>query len=136
MIREATINGKNIWQEWGAELADGALEQLLSPPPAKEYISCESRSEDGVRIVVEKAGIQFDTREVSLTVLITGKTQDDYLRKYMSFVEELKKGKLAVGIPWLGKVYTLYYLSVSKYGSFGCNRGKFTVKLREGNPAV
>lgn len=65
---------------------------------------------------------------------ITGNSQSDYLDKYSSFVSELVKGKIALKIPALGKIYNLYYLSCGKYGSYGKCRGKFMVKLKEPNP--
>ena len=38
MERNVFINGRNIWSTWGAELMDGALEAILTPPPVKDYI--------------------------------------------------------------------------------------------------
>ncbi len=51
----------------------------------------------------------------------------------LSFVSELVKGKIALKIPALGKIYNLYYLSCGKYGSYGKCRGQM-VKLKEPNP--
>ena len=48
MERNAFINGRNIWSTWGAELMDGALEAILTPPPVKDYIENDSRLEHGV----------------------------------------------------------------------------------------
>lgn len=131
MIKNVTINGKDMFATWGAELTDSALEALLTPPAAKEYIENSARTEHGVRITVPSGGICFDSREVLVTVKITGISQTDYLQKYVSFVKELISGKIALRIPELDKEYNLCYLSVSKYGSHGCNRGKFAVKFRE-----
>lgn len=134
MERNAFINDKNIWETWGAELMDGTLEALLTPPPVKEYIEDDSRMEHGVRITSTPEICKMDAREISVPVLITGSSYEDYLAKYTSFVNELVRGKIALKIPALGKVYTLYYLSCSKYGSYGRCRGKFTLKLKEPNP--
>lgn len=50
MERNAFINGRNIWSTWGAELMDGALEAILTPPPVKDYIENDSRLEHGIQI--------------------------------------------------------------------------------------
>lgn len=131
MIRNVTINGKDMLDTWGAGLADNSLEALLTPPPAKEYIENSARGEHGVRITVPGGGVRFDGREVSVSVFIAGSTQTDYLQKYMSFVRELISGKIVLGIPELEREYVLCYQSISKYGNYGCRRGKFSVKFRE-----
>lgn len=135
MDRDCSINNKNTWDTWGAEMMDGYLEALLTPPAAKDYIENESRAEHGIRITAPEETCLMADRELSISVLITGSTVADYLAKYASFVEELTNGKLALKVPTLGKVFNLYYLSCSKYGSYGKCRGKFTIKLKEPNPA-
>ena len=69
MERNAFINGRNIWSTWGAELMDGALEAILTPPPVKDYIENDSRLEHGIQItsspeickmeVTENAGVSL-----------------------------------------------------------------------------
>ena len=134
MERNITINNLNIYTTWGAELDDGSLESLLTPPPVKDYIENESRLESGTRITDVPKLRQWANREVTLRITIKGNGQADYLAKYVSFVEMLTSGKLAVGVPVLGMEFSLYYLSCSKYGSYGLCKGKFVLKLREPNP--
>ena len=122
MERNAFINGRNIWSTWGAELMDGALEAILTPPPVKDYIENDSRLEHGIQITSSPEICKMDSRELTLPFFITGNSQSDYLDKYSSFVSELVK------------IYNLYYLSCGKYGSYGKCRGKFMVKLKEPNP--
>ena len=103
MERNAFINGKNIWSTWGAELMDGALEAILTPPPVKDYIENDSRLEHGIQITSSPEICKMDSRELSLPFFITGNSQSDYLDKYSSFVSELVKGKIALKIPALGR---------------------------------
>lgn len=110
MERNAFINGRNIWSTWGAELMDGALEAILTPPPVKDYIENDSRLEHGIQITSSPEICKMDSRELTLPFFITGNSQSDYLDKYSSFVSELVKGKIALKIPALGKIYNLYYL--------------------------
>ncbi len=93
MERNAFINGRNIWSTWGAELMDGALEAILTPPPVKDYIENDSRLEHGIQITSSPEICKMDSRELTLPFFITGNSQSDYLDKYSSFVSELVKGK-------------------------------------------
>lgn len=104
MERNAFINGRNIWSTWGAELMDGALEAILTPPPVKDYIENDSRLEHGIQITSSPEICKMDSRELTLPFFITGNSQSDYLDKYSSFVSELVKGKIALKIPALGKI--------------------------------
>lgn len=133
MIKNATINGKSL-STWGAALMSGTVEALLTPAPMKEYIKNESRLEHGERVIPNLAKVA--SRELQLPFLIEGNSPTDYLNKYMSFVEELYKGIIALQIPELGKTYNLLYLSSGKYGSYGSCRGKIVVKFKEPIPVV
>ena len=86
MERNAFINGRNIWSTWGAELMDGALEAILTPPPVKDYIENDSRLEHGIQITSSPEICKMDSRELTLPFFITGNSQSDYLDKYSSFV--------------------------------------------------
>jgi len=68
--------------------------------------------------------------------LIEGRERADFLNKYMSFVNELYKGNIALHIPELGKTFSLVYLSCGKYGSYGDCRAKLVVKLAEAVPVA
>ena len=131
MIKNATING-NPLSVWGAALMSGTVEVLLTPAPVKEYIKGESRLEHGSRIVM--ANVKTASREVSLPFLIEGGGREDFLHKYMSFVDELYKGNIALHIPELDKTFSLAYLSCGKYGSYGDCWAKLVVKFLEAIP--
>lgn len=131
MTKNATINGKPL-STWGARLLSGTIEALLTPAPMKEYIKNESRLEHGERVITANAKVA--SRELSIPVLIEGKNRADFLSKYMSFVNELYKGNIALRIPALGKSYSLIYISCGKYGSYGECRAKLMVKFHEPIP--
>ena len=77
MERNAFINGRNIWSTWGAELMDGALEAILTPPPVKDYIENDSRLEHGIQITSSPEICKMDSRELTLPFFITGNSQSD-----------------------------------------------------------
>lgn len=131
MTEDATINGKPL-KTWGARLLSGTNEALLAPPSMKDYIRNESRLEHGEHVMTGNA--KFASREVSIPVMIEGSSRTDYIKKYMSFVEELRNGNVALYVPDLGKTYSLAYLSCGKYGSFGECRSKLMIKFLESEP--
>lgn len=67
---ECFINGRNIWSTWGAELMDGALEAILTPPPVKDYIENDSRLEHGIQITSSPEICKMDSRELTLPFLL------------------------------------------------------------------
>lgn len=110
------------------------MEAILTPPPVKDYIENDSRLEHGIQITSSPEICKMDSRELTLPFLLRETRKVTITDKYSSFVSELVKGKIALKIPALGKIYNLYYLSCGKYGSYGKCRGKFMVKLKEPNP--
>ena len=110
----------------------GTVEVLLTPAPVKEYIKGESRLEHGSRIVMAKR--QNRIARSFPTVPDRGRRKEDFLHKYMSFVDELYKGNIALHIPELDKTFSLAYLSCGKYGSYGDCRAKTGSQVLGGNP--
>lgn len=133
MKGQAYINGKDIWETWGAMLAKGTYEKLLKPTSMKEYITNSSRLEHGVRMIVNSSTAKTESRELQIQVFIEGVSKTDYLEKYSSFVSELEKGSLELKVPELGFTYKLVYTDCSSYGNYGTKMGKFTLKLFEPN---
>lgn len=131
MIKNATINGRSF-SAWGLSLFSDAINTLITPAPMKDYISNESRLEHGSRVISSNAKVA--SREVSIPFLIEGTSRADFIRKYMSFVDELYKGTIALYIPELNKTFTLLYLSCGKYGSYGDCKAKLMVKFTDPNP--
>lgn len=136
MTGELYINGKDAWNEWGVNMAEGFLDAIDTPPPMKDYIEDESRLEDGVRI--DTGNAKVDSREITLGFTITGTSEADYRAKKKAFGEELAKGSFTVMVPALGsEVYKMVY--TGKNISYGLSRdrrfGHLSMKATEPNPA-
>ena len=129
MVGQAYINNKDI-NTWGACLGRGAYETLLKPAPAKELISNTSRLQNGKQVIVDK--IFLDERNITLSFWITGVSEEDYLHKYQSFLNEVTKGVFTLKVPVLRTLYNLYYIDCSSYGHYNL-RGRITLKLNEPN---
>jgi len=127
------INNKDLWDAFGGILQRGAYEELLTPTKLKSFIENKSRLEHGTSVIVPKDP-KKEERMLTLSVMIHGKTEEDYISKYESFLEELYKGEIVMYIPKLKQTFYLLFDSCSKYGNYGKKAGKFQLKLREPNP--
>lgn len=135
MEGDLRINGKDARTEWGVNMGDGFIENILIPSGVKPFVENESRKEHGKRVLVKDPRVE--ARDVTLMFYICGETEEEYMRNYKHFLDELQTGRVHVEIPRLGKeVYKLIY---GKASSFAQNRSrtssKLAVKFEEPNPA-
>lgn len=126
-----TINGKDAKTVFGVTLDESSLGQLMAPPPMKERVSSSSRIEHGARVVTD-APAYVDSRDITLQLNISAKTQSDFLSKYALFCNELKEKEIV--IKTITGTYHCIYLSCSQFSQFMRGIGKFTLRLREYNP--
>mgnify|MGYP004534286287 FL=1 len=120
---------------YGITLTRGWREALLAPPPVKNYISNDSRLENGVAIVATAKYVRQDKRDINLSFFLEGISEEDYLDKYERFLEKIAyNGEFCLKVPCLKRVYKLVYTQCSKYGDYGLKKSNFTLKLTENNP--
>ena len=82
-----TINGKDAKAAFGITLDETSLGTLMTPPPMKERVTSRSRIENGVRVITD-ATTYVDSRDLTLQVNISAKTESDFLAKYAAFCAE------------------------------------------------
>ena len=126
------INNKDAWKTWGANMGDSFLENLLTPPPAKSYVTNKSRAEDGKQVLYNNP--RLDERDVQLTITIEGSTLSEYLQRYESFLNEIANGEILLKVPILTRVYKLYYSSSPSQVVGRLGFGKFIFSFNEPNP--
>lgn len=132
MKNELFINGNDAYEKWGISLSEGSLTALLTPPTMKGAITNESRLQHGKQVYnIAKV----DSRQVSLELHFSAHSRDEFFNKYLSFCEELKKGKLEIITKYQPDVvYRFLYLSCTQFKQFNLGIAKFTLKLDEYNP--
>lgn len=133
MIKDAYLNGKHLYDTWGAQLEDGAPEALLTPPPMKEYITNECAAEHGTRYTVPAGDVYTAKREVQLSFFLEGSDFEEYITRYQSFTATLAGGELSLEVPSIDLTFRLLYISCGKYGHYGKCRAKITAKFVEPN---
>jgi hypothetical protein len=135
MRGELFINGKDAYTTWGVSMGDNFLDTLEAPLSVKDYISNESRTEDGKRVITDKSMIKIAARDVTLQFHICGKSQSEYLQNKKAFQQELYSGVVDINIPARGsEVYHLLYLGKQVSYSQSFSEGKLSAKFEEPNP--
>lgn len=121
--------------EYGVTFTKGWREALLTPAPIKSYITNDSRLEHGQTVIATPTFAKKDKRDISLSFILEGKTESDYLSKYENFLNKIAySGEFCLKVPCLKTIYKLVYSQCSKFGDYGLKKGNFTLKLNEYNP--
>lgn len=126
-----TINGNDAYAAYGITLDETSLGALMAPPPMKDRIQSKSRLEHGKRVVIDDMA-KMDSRELTLQLNITARTEQDFLAKYAAFCQELKTGVLV--ITTISGTYNCLYKSCQQFSQFQRGIGKFVLRLEEFNP--
>lgn len=121
---------------YGVTLTKGWREALLMPASVKSYVTNDSRLQDGVAIIASSEYTKKDKRDISLSFLLEGLNENDYLSKLESFLDKIAySGEICLKVPCLKCIYKLVYTQCSKYGDYGLKKGNFTLKMTESDPS-
>ena len=135
MRGELTINGNDAYETWGVSLGEGSVAELLTAPDVKDYVTNDCPNEDGIRVAIPQ-GLRFKQREVQLTIVMTCNGEEDYLSKYRSFVNELKKGVSEWVLSADATVkYRFIYSKMNSFAQIQFKIAKFVLNVVEPNPA-
>lgn len=142
------INGKDVWVEFGAWLAEDKegetknYSELQKIPATKSHTAVNFRERDGERLP-DKLLRKWEPRDISLKFAIAASTATEYRAKRNAFVSFLKDGSdgwLTIEVPDLGSTYRVYYKDCPDYEHLvdigGKVAARFTVKFREPEPAL
>ena len=127
------INGKDAYLIWGVTMDDTSLSALMTPPSVKAYIENNDRTEHGKRVIIDN--VRVDSRDITLQLNLTARSEEEFFSRYSSFCDELSKGILDIETSYQkGIVYHCIYQSCSQFSQFMRGIGKFTLKITEFNP--
>ena len=130
---ELFINNKDSYDSWGISMDTSSLSALMTPAPNKEFIENKSRLEHGKRIIT--ANPKMDERNLTLTIHLTAKDEDDFFEKYNNFCKELATGILNIKTKYQPNImYRTVYLSCNQFTQFMRGIAKFSLRLVEPNP--
>lgn len=130
MINRLFINDKDAYLTWGVLLQKGAYSNIIMPANNKPYTTNEQRSTAGTQVFFDNPQPQERTFQVNFVILAD--TEEEYLQKFNSFVNELNLGNVKMRIPTLKMEINIYvdsYLNLSYFKS----KGIFNVRFNEPN---
>lgn len=135
MKGQATIDGKDIWLTYRANLIKGAYKELSKDLSAKDCVKNTSRLEDGDRISVSPDGQKFKSRDFSISFLVEGDNHADMLANYANFMYALSSNIINFGVKKLGNVYKIIFNEVQDVNDYNkdCIR-VVKIKFTEPNP--
>lgn len=119
----------------GVRMGKGFADALLEPRPLKEYITNESRLEDGVRVL--QSIPRFDKRSLTLEFQITGNTKATFAINKRAFLNILAGREVKLEVPEITtEVFHLLYTGKSVSYSSGLSglACKIKVGFDEPNP--
>ena len=141
------INDIDPFDAYGAFLAEDKpgdmknYSSLLKPAAVKTQKEVSLRERHGVRVpaaIVQRRA----ARDVTLQFAIMAANKEEFISRYTAFVEMLQTGEdgwLDFYFPEMNRHFHLFYREASDYKQLtdfeGEVAGKFTVKLREPQPA-
>lgn len=127
------INGTQLA---GVRMAPGSIAKLVAPISPKEFVSNESRLEDGKRVLYP-SDVKFAPRELTITFQVTGSTESEFNTRVSAFYNAMYRGYVTLEVTDVSDdVYKLSYLGSSTYkGGMSGHACKITVKFEEPNPA-
>lgn len=133
-----TINGTNI-NTLGVSLEKGSYSALLLPAPLKDFVENNDPTQNGTEVLTHKKDgtslARIAERDVTLTFLIVGDNEADFMAKYAAFTSLLHDGDIDLYVSDLDRTFHLIYSGATQYDNFRLKACKLAVKFREPNPA-
>lgn len=143
-----TINGKDIWTEFGAFLTEEKkggrenLTALLTASKVKAHVGVNIREENGAKYS-EELTVRNEQRTVRLHFALFADTKKGWLDRYAGFISFLKQGNKG----WLEMTFAELNLTIKVFyvenGDFtpltylwkeGVHAGRFKVTFQEPDP--
>lgn len=136
MMNDMSINGTPL-SSMGITMTAGWRTALLTPAPIKDLVSNDDPTKPGIRYITEMSdgtsAAVIKERDVTLTFIVRGANDDDFLEKHAEFTRMLHKGKITLHVPAIRQHFRLIYRNVTKYNDHG-NSCTLAVKFTEPNP--
>lgn len=120
---QVTINGEDIWTEYGAFLAEEKrggrdnLKAIMAPSAGKSHVGVDIRERDGVKYSA-KLDTRNKERDVTLHFAITADNAKAWMARYRAFLELLKKGEdgwLDITFESIGVTLRVFYVNSTEF---------------------
>lgn len=125
----------DIYTQYGVSFIKGSYLKLLNTAKAKEYVTNESRLNDGVQYLATATYAKRSEKSVSLDILMEATSKADFVSKYEAFTDKIANGgTFWLKIPSLSRIFKLVYNDIQPKQEYRNNIATFTLSLKEPNP--
>lgn len=120
---QVTINGEDIWTEYGAFLAEEKrggrdnLKAIMAPSASKSHVGVDIRERNGVKYSA-KLDTRNKERDVTLHFTIIADNAKAWMARYRAFLGLLKKGEdgwLEITFVAIGVTLRVFYVSSTEF---------------------
>lgn len=127
---------QDAFTAYGVRMGDNFIDTLMQPSSMKEFLTSDSRLENGVRVNMSSAKV--NKRSLTLTFVITNGNGKSMIENLRNFYSALYNIRLRMRVPTIenGTYYHLYYTgkSISYGSSIDKTISKLSVGFDEPNP--
>lgn len=138
MIGTLFINGKDAYTTWGITLGEGSLSALMTPATIKAPVENKGRGADGKQVLGLGSSTyrpKLEDRELTLSINLSAKDEEEFFRRYASFCRELEGGVLDIKTKYQPEVvYHCIYISCAQFSQLRQGVASFALRLCEPNP--
>lgn len=132
---EVFINGYDAFTRYGVYFEESALSNLMTPAPSKDTPEDTSPLIHGK--VVDDSNPKVDSRDLSLTMFVSGSSLTAFFANYELFCTEvLEHRAFTLKCSYFPKkLFRLQYKSCQQFNEFSLTgAGKFVLRVTEPNP--
>lgn len=134
------FNDKDAYLTWGVTLGDNALNELIMPPPVKDWITNKNSRDPGAQVYIGQSATVDERTFVMNFHIFKIATSPSLTAQLDEFLDELQWRMVTLvfrntGEEWQKKVYRLMYLSSQSYKTGPSqSSAKLAVKFLEPDP--
>lgn len=131
-MEEVRLNGFDAFEEYGVSFPPSAINAIMTPASLKEFVTNESRDEDGSRVIFHNP--RQAQRELTIEMHLHASSLRELIQRYKQLIRIFESGMFTIELERNpGDIYHFIYESCNSF-SMGEKLAKFVLKLIEPNP--
>lgn len=126
------LNGFDAFDKYGVSFPPSAINAIMTPASLKEFVTNESRDEDGSRVIFHNP--RQAQRELTIEMHLHASSLRELIQRYKQLIRIFESGMFTIELERNpGDIYHFIYESCNSF-SMGEKLAKFALKLIEPNP--
>lgn len=124
----------DIFTSYGVSFVKGSYLKLLNTARAKDYVTNNSRLQNGTQYLASAINSKVSEKSVTLELLLEASSSSDFSTKYEGFTSKITQGLFYLKIPSKSRVFKLVYSNITPKQEYRNFKATFTLELIEPNP--